>query len=573
VHQPNFDRPDPVMERFINSVCKGGTPLPKVTAMGWQPGRVWASYKSFTGMRSAALKYRVNPLPQVQDSLTTWTTIPGTVDTVQKIVSATVPANGFFYYLMLTDNDGMLVTADHVDLTIDPSSGFFRLNTPLSDSTPPPKVTGLQAVVPVSGRVNLQWNAVADPESGINGYNIYRNDLLVTMSNGSSYVDSGLPELTSFTYRVAAVNKAYLEGARSDPAAAAMPADNVPPIVLSATVNGDPQVVRVVFSELVEKASAERAANYAVSGGITVQSATLSSDGKSVVLATSALASTVSYTITVNNVRDRAAAPNTITANARIAITYNPYAPGLSYDYFDAAFSSVDGVAAAVSPRSTGVTPTVSLDPALTNQNFALRFTGYIDIPVSGAYTFYTTSDDGSALYIGSTKVVNNDGAHGMQEAQGVINLTAGKVALTVLYYQGNGGLGLQASWSGPGVAKQLIPASALYHVASSGLTATAFPGNAKGAATANGVRMSILTALTGQPSLRLEMPSAIISPQMVTIGLFDQRGRRIAGVEASYGPGSHTIPLRVGQLARGLYVCRMTIGASERCIPFAVTR
>ena len=35
---------------------------------------------------------------------------------------------------------------------------------------------------------------------------------------------------------------------------------------------------------------------------------------------------------------------------------------------------------------------------------FGFRYTGYIQVPVDGIYTFYTTSDDGSRLYVGGAR-------------------------------------------------------------------------------------------------------------------------------------------------------------------------
>lgn len=51
------------------------------------------------------------------------------------------------------------------------------------------------------------------------------------------------------------------------------------------------------------------------------------------------------------------------------------------------------------------------------------QFTGLMDVPIDGEYTFYTTSDEGSKLYIGNTEVVNNDGVHSPQERSGKIGL------------------------------------------------------------------------------------------------------------------------------------------------------
>jgi hypothetical protein len=97
-------------------------------------------------------------------------------------------------------------------------------------------------------------------------------------------------------------------------------------------------------------------------------------------------------------------------------------------------------------------------------EHVVMRCTGYVEIPREGSYTFYTNSDDGSMLYIGETLVVQNDGAHAMQEREGAIPLAAGKHALRVDYWQGMGDAGLIVGWAGPDLGKQTIPASALSH-------------------------------------------------------------------------------------------------------------
>src|SRR6266567_413222 len=50
---------------------------------------------------------------------------------------------------------------------------------------------------------------------------------------------------------------------------------------------------------------------------------------------------------------------------------------------------------------------------------FYIRWTGMIRIPAEGAYTFYLESDDGSRMFIGGKQVLENGGAHAMQEISG----------------------------------------------------------------------------------------------------------------------------------------------------------
>jgi len=94
---------------------------------------------------------------------------------------------------------------------------------------------------------------------------------------------------------------------------------------------------------------------------------------------------------------------------------------------------------------------------------FGLKFVGYIEAPKDGLFTFYTTSDDGSRLYIGKQLVVDNDGTHGVREAQGMIRLAAGKHPITVTYFEQGGDKALTVHYEGPGIAKQEIPDSALF--------------------------------------------------------------------------------------------------------------
>ena len=135
---------------------------------------------------------------------------------------------------------------------------------------------------------------------------------------------------------------------------------------------------------------------------------------------------------------------------------------GLNYSYFQGTWSALPNFAA-LTPVSSGVVSTFDISPRSQNDNFGFRFTGYINVPASGAYTFYSSSDDGSKVYIGTTLVVNNDGLHANLEASGQIGLLSGKHAITVDFFEQAGAEVLSVSYLGPTLAKQIIPASALF--------------------------------------------------------------------------------------------------------------
>ncbi len=101
-------------------------------------------------------------------------------------------------------------------------------------------------------------------------------------------------------------------------------------------------------------------------------------------------------------------------------------------------------------------------DPGDTD-NFSIRYSGYIQIDNQGSYTFYTSSDDGSKLFIDGTEVVDNDGAHGNRERSGNITLSAGLHDITVLFFENSGGETLTVQYQGPSISKQNVPFSKLY--------------------------------------------------------------------------------------------------------------
>ena len=138
---------------------------------------------------------------------------------------------------------------------------------------------------------------------------------------------------------------------------------------------------------------------------------------------------------------------------------------GIQVDYF---YPSANNVAietlAQMKPIASGIVPEITMNVPQREQNdkFALRFTGTIQIPQAGKYTFFTNSDDGSRLYIGEQLVINNDELHGMVEKAGGIDLPAGSHPLTVTYFDNGGGDGLVVTWQGPGFKKQTIAPDAL---------------------------------------------------------------------------------------------------------------
>lgn len=133
---------------------------------------------------------------------------------------------------------------------------------------------------------------------------------------------------------------------------------------------------------------------------------------------------------------------------------------GIQVDYFAPNPPNVAiETLADLTPQESGIVPEISFDvPQRKSDNkFALMFSGYIRIPKTGRYRFYTASDDGSRLYIDDRLIVNNDGLHGMVEKKRQTKLSAGVYPFVVTYFDNGGGDGLKVSWDGPGFDKSPI--------------------------------------------------------------------------------------------------------------------
>jgi alpha-L-fucosidase len=137
---------------------------------------------------------------------------------------------------------------------------------------------------------------------------------------------------------------------------------------------------------------------------------------------------------------------------------------GVSYAYYEGDWDELPDFSK-LAPVKQGYLERFDLSPEVKAEYFGIEYAGFIRVPTDGVYAFYTDSDDGSSLYVDGTKVVDNDGLHGMKEVKGVIALASGLHPIRVDFFQKSGGVDLKVSYEGPATKKQAIPAVMLYHV------------------------------------------------------------------------------------------------------------
>lgn len=174
-------------------------------------------------------------------------------------------------------------------------------------------------------------------------------------------------------------------------------------------------------------------------------------------------------------------------------VTVSNTAPGLKAEFFDyttslAALPDLTGKVADVTRTDSQInyaataTAWTGLDSRFVD-TFASRHTGMINISTAGNYTFYLASNEGSKLWLDGQLLINNDGLHAFLEKSATVNLTSGYHDLRVEFFENTGNAGLQLSWSGLGIVKQIVPASVLFQnlvpvtlpAAPSDLAATSF--------------------------------------------------------------------------------------------------
>ena len=143
----------------------------------------------------------------------------------------------------------------------------------------------------------------------------------------------------------------------------------------------------------------------------------------------------------------------------------SPASNGINYKYYTGNWQNVPNFST-LTPTSTGTLTNfaATITGGLTDY-YCLYFQGYIEAPSDGIYTFYTSSDDASMLWIGNQLIVNNDGPHAAIERNGQIALKAGKHAISLGYVELAGGQSILVSWQNTagGIAKQAVPANRLF--------------------------------------------------------------------------------------------------------------
>lgn len=125
-------------------------------------------------------------------------------------------------------------------------------------------------------------------------------------------------------------------------------------------------------------------------------------------------------------------------------------------------FADLGGVALDPQIEFPGLASTFESLTGRTEHTTA-RWTGRIEAPATGDYTFYATGDNGFRVWIGDKVVIDHWVPDwDREQTSQPVTLTAGEPAdVRVEMFQDTGGANMFLRWSGAGTEKQIVPESA----------------------------------------------------------------------------------------------------------------
>lgn len=136
---------------------------------------------------------------------------------------------------------------------------------------------------------------------------------------------------------------------------------------------------------------------------------------------------------------------------------------GIGYRYYEGQILFCDQIQN-LQVKEEGILERISLQAAQSQDHFAFEFEGYINVPETALYTFFTNSDDGSRLFIGGELVVDNDGSHSKEYKSGNIGLEKGFHSFKLQYFEDYMGSSLTVGYSTLSSREAMEIEGMLYH-------------------------------------------------------------------------------------------------------------
>ncbi|HXI85500.1 MAG TPA: fibronectin type III domain-containing protein, partial [Verrucomicrobiae bacterium] len=235
-------------------------------------------------------------------------------------VTGLSPSTTYSFTVAAYDNAG----------NISPQSTTVSATTPAAaDTTAPTVPTGLTGSAVSSSQVNLGWSASTDTGgSGLAGYKIYKNGVLLTTTASTSYSATGLSPSTTYTFTVAAYDNAGNTSAQSTGVSVTTQAatDTTPPSVptgLTASVVSS-STISLSWNASTDSGGSGLAGYNIYSSGVVIASSTTAS------AVLRGLSASTTYSLTVaayDNAGNTSAQSAAVLATTQAALTITTASP------------------------------------------------------------------------------------------------------------------------------------------------------------------------------------------------------------------------------------------------------
>ncbi|PUZ23164.1 hypothetical protein DCC81_22465 [Chitinophaga parva] len=438
---------------------------------GWSPVPLVLSYKPNTPAptitTSPALASNVLPAPdgstsvtlQVPTGMVSYKWIKGGDTTTTLSTTNTLTASTPGAYAVKTLATGYCLGAYSDSFRVVNSTGING----------PDGISGLSVSSFTKTQINLSWVENPNPAYNEKYFEVYRATqasgpftlIGKNTANVVTYSDNGLIPNTTYYYKVRPVND-NAAGPVSTVLQGKTAVDSFPPTVPGSLAVSSYTNNQVVLTWTAATDDAGVAGYDIYANGVLVTSVGTVLTGTVTGLTDGTL---YNFYVKSRDVSGKSSTKsNQVTIRTRKA--------NLNYKLYSGSWSTLPNFNS-LTPVQTGKAyiPDLTVVPSATTTNYALMWTGYIKIPVTGTYKFETNSDDGSKLYFNktysstTTATVNNDGAHSATYASGTVtNVAAGVYPITVTYFQATGGATMEVYWTSTqaGITtRQLIPSDA----------------------------------------------------------------------------------------------------------------
>ena len=366
-----------------------------------------------------------------------------------------------------------VVTAFDAAANTSPGSGAALVTTPPApDVTAPSTPTSLKATATSASQVSLSWTPSSD-SVGVTGYSLTRNGtFLATLGVVTAYTDTTANPSTAYTYTLTARDAAGNVSPASYPAVVTTPPapDAISPGAIS---NLSATAITSYQTNLTWTAATD---NVGVTGYRVSRGGTL--------LATTTTAAYIDQTVVPSTAYSYSivaidAAGNAGTAKA-VSLTMPADTAAIGAGWAGSYFANTTFSGPAVTrldPTLNFAWGTAAPIAKIPADNFSVRWTGKLKAPTTGSYTITTQADDNVKLSVNGVVLIDQStGAAASKSA--AISLVAGKSYNVRLdYVEKTNAATMKLSWAGPGIAKAIIPSSAVTS-GSDGLTAAYFSNN-----------------------------------------------------------------------------------------------